>query len=176
SQGALDVHGVYIPEMKLDIAAEVERLRDVLEHYGCVNLFVSEGAGVESIVKELEAQKKEIVRDAFGHIKLDAINPGQWFASEFADKIGAEKKLVQKSGYFARSAKANEHDLQMIRESAALAVQCAQNGKSGVIGYDEEDNNRLACIQFSRIKGGKPFNIHDEEFLTMMREIGQSVS
>ncbi|UPA28187.1 MAG: pyrophosphate--fructose-6-phosphate 1-phosphotransferase [Verrucomicrobiota bacterium] len=176
SQGALDVHGVYIPEMKLDIAAEAERLRDVLEHYGCVNLFVSEGAGVESIVKELEAQKKEIAHDAFGHIKLDAINPGQWFASEFAEKIGAEKKLVQKSGYFARSAKANERDLQMIRESAALAVQCAQNGKSGVIGYDEEDNNRLACIQFSRIKGGKPFNIHDEEFLTMMREIGQSVS
>jgi pyrophosphate--fructose-6-phosphate 1-phosphotransferase len=139
-----------------------------------VNLFVSEGAGVTSIVKEIEAQGKTVARDAFGHIKLDTINPGEWLANAFADKIGAEKKLVQKSGYFARSAKANEIDLQIIRESATLAVQCAGEGKSGVIGYDEDNDNKLACINFSRIKGGKPFNVKNPEFLALLRAIGQT--
>ncbi|MDR1366811.1 MAG: pyrophosphate--fructose-6-phosphate 1-phosphotransferase [Puniceicoccales bacterium] len=172
-QGALDIHGVYIPEVELNIEAEAQRLRKVMDRYDCVNLFVSEGAGVGSIVKEMEEQGKEVARDAFGHIKLDTINPGQWFASEFADKIGVEKKLVQKSGYFARSAKANETDLKMIRESAALAVKCTGEGKSGVIGYDEENDNKLSCINFSRIKGGKPFNVKDPEFLALLRAIGQ---
>jgi pyrophosphate--fructose-6-phosphate 1-phosphotransferase len=173
TQKALDIHGLYIPEMELNIEGEAERLRRVMEECDGVNLFVSEGAGIESIVKEIEAQGKEVLRDAFGHIKLDTINPGQWFASEFAAKIGAEKQLVQKSGYFARSAKANAIDLSLIRESAALAVKCSMEGKSGVIGYDEENDNKLTCINFSRIKGGKPFNIQDTEFLAMMREIGQ---
>jgi pyrophosphate--fructose-6-phosphate 1-phosphotransferase len=169
----LDIHGLYIPEIELDIEGEAERLRGLMETHNCINLFVSEGAGIESIVKEMEAQNREVLRDAFGHIKLDSINPGEWFANEFAEKIGAEKKLVQKSGYFARAAKANAIDLKMIRESAELAVKCAKEDQSGVIGYDEENGNKLTCINFSRIKGGKPFNIKDEEFLAMLREIGQ---
>ncbi|MDR0418158.1 MAG: pyrophosphate--fructose-6-phosphate 1-phosphotransferase [Puniceicoccales bacterium] len=173
SREAFDVHGIYIPERELNIEAEAQRLRKVMDRHDCVNLFVSEGAGVGSIVKEMEGQGKEVARDAFGHIKLDTINPGQWFASEFADKIGAEKKLVQKSGYFARSAKANEIDLEMIRESAALAVKCAGEGKSGVIGCDEENDNKLSCINFSRIKGGKPFNVKDPEFLALLHTTGQ---
>jgi pyrophosphate--fructose-6-phosphate 1-phosphotransferase len=108
--------------MEFPIEAEAERLRAIMDECDCVNLFVSEGAGVESIVKEMEVQGKAVTRDAFGHIKLDTINPGEWLANEFADKIGAEKKLVQKSGYFARSAKANAIDLKIIRESAALAA------------------------------------------------------
>jgi pyrophosphate--fructose-6-phosphate 1-phosphotransferase len=170
---AFDIHGIYIPEMEFSIEAEVERLRQVMDQCDCVNLFLSEGAGIDSIVKEMEAQGKAVARDAFGHIKLDTINPGEWLASEFADKIGAEKKLVQKSGYFARSAKANAIDLKIIGESAALAVKCAGDGQSGVIGRDEENNNKLSCINFSRIKGGKPFNAKDPEFLALLRAIGQ---
>jgi pyrophosphate--fructose-6-phosphate 1-phosphotransferase len=174
NQRALDVHGVYIPEMELPIEAETERLRAIMDECDCVNLFVSEGAGVESIVKEMEAQGKTVTRDAFGHIKLDTINPGEWLGNEFAEKIGAEKKLVQKSGYFARSAKANAIDLKIIRESAALAVKCAGEGQSGVIGHDEENDNKLSCINFSRIKGGKPFNVKDPEFLALLNAIGQT--
>ncbi|MDR2812455.1 MAG: pyrophosphate--fructose-6-phosphate 1-phosphotransferase [Puniceicoccales bacterium] len=173
NQKIRDIHGIYIPEMELHIEAEAERLRKVMDEHDCVNLFVSEGAGIDSIVREMEAQGKAVARDAFGHIKLDTVNPGEWLANEFADKIGAEKKLVQKSGYFARSAKANEIDLKIIRESAALAVKCAGEGKSGVIGCDEENDNKLSCINFSRIKGGKPFNVKDPEFLALLRAIGQ---
>jgi pyrophosphate--fructose-6-phosphate 1-phosphotransferase len=34
-------------------------------------------------------------------VKIDKINPGEWFAKRFAKMLGAEKVLVQKSGYFA---------------------------------------------------------------------------
>jgi pyrophosphate--fructose-6-phosphate 1-phosphotransferase len=173
SKKALDIHGIYIPEMELNIETEIGRLRQVMDSYDCVNLFVSEGACMGSIVREMEAQNREIIRDAFGHVKLDTINPGQWFASEFSEKMGAEKHLVQKSGYFARSAKANAIDLRMIRDSAKFAIKCADEGKSGVVGYDEENDNKLACINFSRIRGGKPFGIKDPEYVAMMRDIGQ---
>ena len=103
----------------------------------------------------------------------DEINPGQWFARQFAQKINADKVLVQKSGYFARSAKPNEKDLGLIFQTADLAVDCALNGKSGVVGLDENNNNQLVCIEFDRIKGGKPFNPQIDWFRSMLKEIGQ---
>lgn len=170
---SIDIHGVYIPEMDINFDLEAKRLTAIMDEYDCVNLFISEGAGVETIVKELEANNQPVVRDAFGHIKLDTINPGQWFGSEFAKRIGADKILVQKSGYFARSARANDIDRKMIYDSAELAVESAMKGKSGVIGYDEDNHNQLSCIQFSRIKGGKPYNYKNEEFQALLRDIGQ---
>eukprot|EP01050_Picozoa_sp_SAG11_P009429 SAG11_NODE_884_length_6733_cov_3.462617_3_plen_89_part_00 len=53
------------------------RLKLVIDTYDCCNIFISEGAGVESIVAEMEAAGEEVPRDAFGHIKLDKVNPGQ---------------------------------------------------------------------------------------------------
>ncbi|MEI2421137.1 6-phosphofructokinase, partial [Arthrospira platensis SPKY2] len=41
------VHGVYIPEMAVDIEAEAKRLREIMDEIDNVNIFVSEGAGVE---------------------------------------------------------------------------------------------------------------------------------
>ena len=41
------------PELDLDIAAEAERLRKVMDETGCVNVFLSEGAGVSTIVEEM---------------------------------------------------------------------------------------------------------------------------
>ena len=54
----------------------------------CVNIFISEGAGVRDVVKELETQGIEVPRDAFGHYKLDAVNVGKYFAEQFATRIG----------------------------------------------------------------------------------------
>ena len=107
------------------------------------------------------------------HIRLDEINPGRWFAKQFGKKIEADKVLVQKSGYFARSAKSNKKDLGLIFQSADLAVECAIAGKFGVVGLDEDQNNQLRCIEFDRIRGGKPFNPHIEWFQSMLKEIGQ---
>ncbi|HAS50474.1 MAG TPA: pyrophosphate--fructose-6-phosphate 1-phosphotransferase [Gammaproteobacteria bacterium] len=169
-----DVHAVYIPEMEIDIAAEAQRLRAVMDRVDDVNIFVSEGAGVESIVAELQAKGQEVPRDAFGHIKLDAVNPGKWFGEQFAKMIGAEKTLVQKSGYFARAAASNQQDLTLIKSCVDLAVECALRREGGVIGHDEDRNNILRAIEFPRIKGGKPFDIETPWFTAMLQSIGQA--
>lgn len=174
SRARHEVHGVYLPEMPINIAAEAARLRQVMDTLDCVNLFVSEGAGVESIVHEMESSGEPIVRDAFGHVKLDAINPGAWFGKQFGAMIGAEKTLVQKSGYFARSAPANPQDLQLIRRSVELAGESALAGVSGVIGEDEDRDGELRAIEFDRIKGGKPFDTGASWFRQLLTGIGQT--
>lgn len=171
---AFEVHAVFIPEMALDLTAEAKRLRKVMDEVDCVNIFVSEGAGVDAIVAEMESQNQEVPRDAFGHIKLDAVNPGKWFGEQFAEMIGAEKTLIQKSGYFARAAAANTEDMRLIKSCADLAVECAIRREAGVIGHDDEQGNVLRAIEFPRIKGGKPFDINSDWFIQTLEEIGQT--
>lgn len=170
-----DVHAVFLPELTLDIEAEAERLRGVMEETGCVNIFLSEGAGIPEIVAEMQARGEEPEKDPFGHVKIDTINPGQWFAKQFSEKLGAEKVMVQKSGYFARSAKANADDLRLIKSMTDLAVQVALEGGSGVIGHDEEDGDRLKAIEFSRIAGHKAFDITQPWFAGVMERTGQPI-
>jgi pyrophosphate--fructose-6-phosphate 1-phosphotransferase len=138
-----------------------------------VNLFISEGACVSSIVAELEARGEEVPRDAFGHVRLDKVNVGSWFSKQFAELLGAEKTLVQKSGYYSRAAAANAADRKLIKRCAAKAVQCAFAGQGGVVGEDEERGNVLRAIEFERIKGGKPFDIRAKWFGQFLKEIGQ---
>ena len=175
SQDRWDVHAVYIPEADIDIQSEAIRLRKVMDEKDCVNIFLSEGAGIDSIVAEMEANGEDVRRDAFGHVRLDEINPGQWFAKRFAQEIGAEKVLVQKSGYFGRSATSNKKDLDLILKTASLAIEMAIIGNSGVIGLDEDNGNKLSCINFERIKGGKPFDYNQAWFKDMLNEIGQII-
>ena len=174
SRDSYEVHGVFIPEMGFDIAAEAKRLRGIMDEVDCVNIFVSEGAGVETIVAEMEAKGLDVPRDAFGHVKLDAVNPGKWFGEQFAEMIGAEKTLIQKSVYFARASAANAEDIRLIKSCADLAVECALRGEAGVIGHDDDQNFVLRAIEFPRIKGGKPFDIDTAWFTECMAEIGQA--
>lgn len=169
-----DVHGVYVPEQPFDIAGEAKRLRSVMDERDGVNLFLSEGAGLAEVVEAMEAAGEEVVRDPFGHVQLDKVNPGAWFAKQFAEQLGAEKVLVQKSGYFARSAAANDADLALIRRCADLAVDCGLRGESGVIGEDEERGDELRAIEFERIKGGKAFDPRADWFVGLLAELGQS--
>lgn len=168
-----DVHAVFLPELALDIEAEAARLRTVMDTVGNVNIFLSEGAGMHEIVAQLEASGEEVQRDPFGHVKLDTINPGQWFAQQFADLLGAEKTMVQKSGYFSRAAAANAEDLRLIKSMTDYAVECALRGESGVIGHDEEDGDRLKAIAFPRIAGGKAFDVSQPWFGALLDDIGQ---
>jgi len=168
-----DVHGIFLPEMDLDLKAEASRLHKVMDELDSVNLFISEGAGVESIVAGMEERGEEVPRDAFGHVKLDAVNPGKYFGEQFAAELDAEKVLVQKSGYFSRAAPANVEDLRLIQSCTDLAVECALRRESGVIGHDEDQGNVLRAIEFERIKGGKPFSLTEKWFTTLLAEIGQ---
>jgi pyrophosphate--fructose-6-phosphate 1-phosphotransferase len=170
-----DVHAVFLPELALDIEAEATRLRGVMDEIGNVNIFLSEGAGMHEIVEQLEAAGTEVARDPFGHVRLNDINPGQWFAKQFAEKLGAEKVMVQKSGYYSRAAAANAEDLRLIKSMTDLAVECALRGEAGVIGHDEEDGDRLKAIAFPRIAGGKAFDVSQEWFRDLLTSIGQGL-
>ena len=172
-QSRWDVDAVYIPEMDFDFNQECERLLEKMNEKDSVNIFLSEGAGTETIVRELESSGASIERDAFGHIALDTLNPGQWFAKQFTKKLKAEKTLVQKSGYFARSAAPNAKDLKLIKSSCRHACEMALSGNSGVVGLDDEKNNQMSLIDFNRIKGGKPFDINEEWFQAILSNIGQ---
>ena len=168
-----DVHAVFVPEVHVDLTAEAERLRATMDEIGCVNIFLSEGAGVADIVEQLEASGQEVPRDPFGHVQLDKVNPGAWFAKQFAELVGAEKVMVQKSGYFSRSAAANDEDLALIKECTDLAVDTALAGGSGVIGHDEERGDELRAIEFERIAGGKAFDGEVGWFTELLGSIGQ---
>ena len=168
-----DIDAVYIPEMPIDIEAEAARLRKVMDEMDSVSIFVSEGACVQEIVAELEARGEKVERDAFGHVRLDQVKVGDWFGKQFAKKIGADKTLVQKSGYFGRSAAANKADLDLIRSMVHVAVDSALAGVSGVVGHDEAKGDELRAIEFPRIKGGKHFDPKTPWFTDMLKDIGQ---
>ncbi len=169
-----DVHAVYVPEAPIDLDAEAARLKTVMDTVGNVNIFLSEGAGVPEIVKEMEEAGIEVKRDPFGHVRLDEINPGNWFAQQFAERHGAETVRGQKSGYFSRSARANSEDLLLIKSMTDYAVECALRGEPGVIGHDEEDGNRLKAIPFPRIAGHKPFDTSTPWYVETLEAIGQA--
>jgi pyrophosphate--fructose-6-phosphate 1-phosphotransferase len=172
--GRWDVHGVYVPERPIDFAAEAARLAPVMDAMGCVNIFVSEGAGAPEIVAEMERSGQEVPRDAFGHVKLDAVNPGAWMAKRLASDLRAEKTLVAKSGYFARSAPANAEDRALIEACVDVAVRAAQEGVAGLVGNDEERGGELRVIEFPRVKGGKPFDAGVAWFADLLAAIGQA--
>jgi diphosphate-dependent phosphofructokinase len=169
-----DVHAVFVPERPFNFAGEVRRLRAIMDEQDNVNLFISEGAGAGEIVAAMEEAGEEVPRDPFGHVRLDKINPGEWFARQFGTELGAEKVLVQKSGYFSRSAAANPADLALIREFTAYAVDAALRGESGVVGQDEERGDELRAIEFERIAGGKAFDVSVPWFTDLLRDLGQA--
>ncbi len=168
-----DIDAVYVPEIAIDLESEAKRLKQIMDKKDCVTIFLSEGAGVNDIVAEMAARGEEAERDAFGHVKIDKINPGAWFAKRFADMVDAEKTLVQKSGYFARSAKANKEDLALIKLMVKHAVKSGLKGESGVVGHDDDKKNTLRTIEFPRIKGGKEFDIKTKWFEKLLKDIGQ---
>ena len=83
--------------------------------------------------------------------------------------------MIQKSGYFSRSAAPNRADLELIGRCTELAVAAALRGESGLVGLDEDAGGELSVIDFSRIGGGKAFDTGAEWFTDMLAAIGQPV-
>merc|ERR1719310_2510992 len=124
----------------------------------------------------MESKGQAVARDPVnGRVKFGEVKVGEWFAKQFAAMIGAEKVLVQKSGYFARSSAANSEDLRLIKSCTDHAVECAIRGESGIIGHDEENSNVLRAIEFERVKGDKPFNTGLPWFQDILTKIGQQM-
>ncbi|GIL00192.1 MAG: pyrophosphate--fructose 6-phosphate 1-phosphotransferase [Alphaproteobacteria bacterium] len=169
----MDIDAVYVPEAPFEIAAEAERLAEVMARKDSVAIFVSEGANAENIVAEIIAGGGRVERDAFGHVALDKINVGARLGEMLGPRIGAERVLVQKSGYFARSAAANGKDRELIAAMARVAIDSALDGVSGLVGHDLERGGELRAIELSRVRGGKPFDPEVDWFRQMLATIGQ---
>lgn len=172
-QARWDVDAVWVPEMEIDLHAEAHRLEQAMDDKDSVNIFISEGAGIDTIVKEKLAAGEEVKKDAFGHYRIDELETGKWFGAKLKDLLGAEKVLVQKSGYFARSAAPNREDIDLIKRSCEEAARSALKGVSGVAGQDDDKNGEMSTIEFPRIKGGKPFDVDLDWFTGLLSEIGQ---
>lgn len=168
-----DVHAIYLPECRINFKTEIPRLRKVMDEVGAVNIFVSEGAGVADIIKQMKKRGEEVPVDAFGHPRLDKVNVGQWLGKKLSEELAAEKVQVFKSGYFARAAAPCKKDLDLIERCAKVAVECALNGVSGVVGPDEDASAKIRACEFERIRGGKPLNVRKGSLRKMFAEIGQ---
>ena len=168
------IHALYIPEINYDFNNEYLRLRKIMDRYDCVNIFFSEGAGLDTIIKKMKDNNEHIEYDAFGHVRIDQINPGKWFADKFKNELLADKVLVQKSGYFARSSSPNDKDLDLIQKTSNLAVFEALNKNSGVVGIRDNDS-KVSLISFEEIKGGKPFDVKSDSFNELLFEINEIV-
>ena len=166
-----DIHGIFLPENKINLEKESKRLKKIMDKFDCVNIFLSEGAGLDNILETMKNNNEKIKYDAFGHVRLDEINSGIWFASKLKDLLLADKVLVQKSGYFSRSAAPNKNDLELINNTVKIAVESSILGKSGVVGLDEDNNDKMSNINFERIKGGKPFDVNVKWYRDMLNEI-----
>lgn len=173
THGQYSVDAVLMPEVEYDIDKLAEYLKERLAKNDCAKIFISEGAGAAGIVKELEAKGEEVPRDAFGHVKLDKVNVGQWHADMLSKKMSAGKALVQKSGYYSRAAKPILKDIMLIKSMTDIAVECAFKGDAGIIGHDEERDNVLRAIEFDRIKGGKAFDTSVDWYKQLLKDIGQ---
>src|SRR5262249_58014998 len=55
-----DVDALYIPEVPVAIDAEAQRLKAVMDSKNSVAIFVSEGAGVADLVREMEARGEPV--------------------------------------------------------------------------------------------------------------------
>jgi pyrophosphate--fructose-6-phosphate 1-phosphotransferase len=89
--------------------------------------------------------------------------------------IGADKVLVQKSGYYARSAPANDRDRELIHDCAVVAVKSAIDGVSGLVGMDEDQGNIIRACEFERVAGAKPFDHEVSWFRALLGDIEQPV-
>ena len=54
-----------------------------------------------------------------------------------------------------------------------MAAEMAINGKSGLIGLDENNSGNLGLIDLQLIKGGKEFDTSQSWFADLLKEIDQ---
>ena len=58
-----------------------------------------------------------------------------------------------------------------VLSSNELEIQELVQRVSSARYLDEEQNNKIQCIEFKRVKGGKPFDIKVVWFQSMLKEI-----
>ena len=103
-----DIHSILLPEENINFEGV-----DLVELWILTTVLIySMKSWFRDNCKRNWKEGKNIERP-FGHVRL-TIKSGQWFAKQFSKRLRANKVLVQKSGYFGRSSKPNQRDLNLI--------------------------------------------------------------
>jgi pyrophosphate--fructose-6-phosphate 1-phosphotransferase len=102
---------------------------------------------------------------------LDDVNVGEWLAERLGAALDAEKTLVVKSGYFARSAPANAEDRVLVADCAAEAVRAAVDGRVGLVGHDEQADGAMGVVAFDRVRGGKRLDVEAEWVRDLLADV-----
>jgi len=169
---AWGVHAVLIPEIEFDSNTVAAKLESIWSRQESANVFISEGAGAEMVLRIRQNAGQIIGTDAFGHPKLDQVRVGEWLADELALLLDAERTLVVKSGYFARSGPASAEDRVLINRCATTALRAAVEEVSGIVGQDTDEGDELRVIEFERVHGGRPLDTNVPWFREMMTRVG----
>ena len=167
-----DVHAVFVPERPFDIAEEAKRLRAIMDGRMREPVHLRGRRGERDRRRDGESGRRSAARSV-RPVQLDKINPGQWFAKQFAAALGADKVLVQKSGYFSRSAAANRADLDLIRRCTDYAVDAAL--RASPAWWDRTRSAATAAGDRVRAdRGGKKFDVTVPWFTDLLRDIGHA--
>ena len=88
------IHGIYIPELSFNLQNEVKRLNTVMNKNDCVNIFLSEGAGIENIIKDKKEDGKDVINfDEYKSKKEGEIHEYD-IKSDFNKIIETMKKIL----------------------------------------------------------------------------------
>ena len=169
---AWGVHAVLLPELAFTAESVAAELEPMWARQGSVNLFMSEGAGAEMVLQSRVAAGETIASDAFGHPKLDRVRVGDWLADELSLLLDADRSLVVKSGYFARSGAAGPVDRALINRCCIVALRAALDGTSGIVGEDADADDAITVIGFDRIHGGRRLDLDDVWVAALLRTVG----
>ena len=145
-----------------------------MDEEDCVTIFLSEGAGVEDIVAEMQARGEEPERDAFGHVKIDKINPGAVVRQALCRHGGRRKNPGAKVRLLRALGQGQQGRPGTDQEDVHGSGEERLAGVRGVIGHDEEKKGKpMRAIEFPRIKGGKNFDTTQKWFDALLKDIGQ---
>ena len=172
SKARKDVHAIFIPEMEVDIAAEAKRLRKTMDDYDNVNIFISEGAGLETIVKEMEAAGEEVPRDAFGHAKLGgcAAVLASWQKRDLGKELNTRNFNAVIPSYLYRSGKPTQVDRDnAIRLGTAIGGSTNLALHIPAIGYEADSEVTMARFEelarstphIAKMNPAAPLNVPD---------------
>lgn len=178
SREVFDVHAVYTPEMVIDFASEVSRLRRCMDRHDNVNIFVAQGTAQALI--EGENEKTGVKVERHPSLGYPVIDTAAWFAKKFKSGVGAEKVLIQRSGVYVRAAPAGKRDRRLVQSCVNFAVDLALDSNrdglsslNGVVGHDVRYDGQLRLIEPAALERKREFDLSTPWFVEMLAQIGQ---
>ena len=153
------IHAVYVPELGIDLAAEADRLRTVMDEVGCVNIFLAEGAG--------HRRHRRRPRGGRRDRRARPVRPREdrHRSTPAATSPSSSPRRSAPRSTWCRSPATTPARRPPTRPTSRSSgrwpssrSRCALAGTPGVIGHDEDRGDELRAIEFERIAGHKPFD------------------